>query len=199
MAKELKANGGCDSIEQKTSTVYKAAFVKTNKSLHKSEVDDNLSGTTGVTLLVKGDVLYVGNVGDSRAIVATEVNGKPKFSALSMDQTPFRKDERDRLRAKGAQIMTLDQIEGNEPLHDSWGGETGEEIDEIGDPPRVWDSTLERPGCAFTRSIGDMVAEKVRESVMVYRCLLYCCNVVLCFVCCLTLNSAIFLTPSLLP
>ncbi|CAE7689181.1 unnamed protein product, partial [Symbiodinium microadriaticum] len=29
----------------------------------------------------------------------------------------------------------------------------------VGDPPRVWDHTLERPGCAFTRSIGDNVAE----------------------------------------
>ena len=25
--------------------------------------------------------------------------------------------------------------------------------------PRVWDESLERPGCAFTRSLGDSVAE----------------------------------------
>ena len=55
--------------------------------------------------------------------------------------------------------MTLDQIEGNEEIHENWGTELGEEIDEVGDPPRVWDHTLERPGCAFTRSIGDNVAE----------------------------------------
>ena len=30
-----------------------------------------------------------------------------------------------------------------------------------GDPPRVWDATLEKPGCAFSRSIGDNVAKKV--------------------------------------
>lgn len=30
-----------------------------------------------------------------------------------------------------------------------------------GDPPRVWDASLERPGCAFTRSLGDNVAEQV--------------------------------------
>lgn len=30
-----------------------------------------------------------------------------------------------------------------------------------GDPPRVWDNTLEKPGCAFSRSIGDNVAKKV--------------------------------------
>jgi hypothetical protein len=30
-----------------------------------------------------------------------------------------------------------------------------------GDPPRVWDATLEKPGCAFTRSFGDAVAKEV--------------------------------------
>ena len=57
--------------------------------------------------------------------------------------------------------MTLDQIEGLEDIHENWGMELGEEIDEVGDPPRVWDGTLERPGCAFTRSLGDHVAEMV--------------------------------------
>lgn len=57
--------------------------------------------------------------------------------------------------------MTLDQIEGLEEIHENWGMELGEEIDEVGDPPRVWDATLERPGCAFTRSLGDHVAEMV--------------------------------------
>lgn len=30
---------------------------------------------------------------------------------------------------------------------------------QVGDPPRVWDDTLEKPGCAFTRSIGDAVGK----------------------------------------
>lgn len=161
-AKELKSNGGTSALDgSKLNNILTSAFVKVNKSLHKSKVDDSLSGTTGITMTLKGDMLHVANVGDSRAIIASDINGTPKFSSLSSDQTPFRKDERERLKLKGAQIMTLDQIEGNEPLHENWGAETGEEIDEVGDPPRVWDSTLERPGCAFTRSIGDAVAEKV--------------------------------------
>jgi len=57
--------------------------------------------------------------------------------------------------------MTLDQIQGAEELHEDWGVNLGEELDDMGDPPRVWDSTLERPGCAFTRSLGDQVAEDV--------------------------------------
>ncbi len=57
--------------------------------------------------------------------------------------------------------MTMDQIEGNEPIHENFGTDLGEEIDEGGDPPRVWDATLEKPGCAFSRSIGDAVAKEV--------------------------------------
>ena len=33
------------------------------------------------------------------------------------------------------------------------------QIDVGGDPPRVWHPTRRLPGCAFTRSIGDSVAE----------------------------------------
>lgn len=32
---------------------------------------------------------------------------------------------------QGARIMTLEQIEGNEPIHENWGAETGDEIDEV--------------------------------------------------------------------
>jgi hypothetical protein len=35
----------------------------------------------------------------------------------------------------------------------------GEDIDEGGDPPRVWSAHGNYPGTAFTRSIGDRVAE----------------------------------------
>lgn len=80
--------------------VYTRAFMKTNKALHKSDIDDSLSGTTGVTIIVKGDILYVANVGDSRAIIASDIDGKVKYSPLSSDQTPFRKDERERLKRK---------------------------------------------------------------------------------------------------
>ena len=161
LAKELADNGGLPILKTpKMTAVYTQAFVKTNKLLKKSPIDDSLSGTTGVTILLNGDTLYVGNVGDSRAIIASEgPNEKLVYSPLSSDQTPFRKDERERLKKRGAVIMTIEQIEGNEEVHENWG--SGENVDESGDPPRVWDSTLEKPGCAFTRSIGDSVAEKI--------------------------------------
>lgn len=57
--------------------------------------------------------------------------------------------------------MTMDQIEGYEPIHENYGTGLGDEIDQGGDPPRVWDATLEKPGCAFSRSIGDAVGKSV--------------------------------------
>jgi len=166
LAKELRAAGGTRALDgPNMNKLYTNTFVKTNRMLKASPIDDSLSGTTGISIIVKGEKLYVGNVGDSRAIIATDVDGKLKYSALSSDQTPFRKDERERLKLKGARIFTIDQIDGHEPIHENWGngdGETGDEIDEAsGDPPRVWDKTLEKPGCAFTRSLGDSVAEAI--------------------------------------
>ena len=166
LAKELRAAGGTKALDSPNmNKLYTNTFLKTNRLLKASPIDDTLSGTTGISVIVKGEKLYVGNVGDSRAIIATDVNGQLKYSALSSDQTPFRKDERERLKLKGARIFTIDQIDGHEPIHENWGngdGETGDEIDEAsGDPPRVWDKTLEKPGCAFTRSLGDSVAESI--------------------------------------
>ena len=95
----MESAGGLNSLNgPKMEEVYTKAFVKTNVTMNKSDIDDSLSGTTGVTILQQGDRLLVGNVGDSRAIIATAVDGKLKYSPLSNDQTPYRKDERERLK-----------------------------------------------------------------------------------------------------
>jgi hypothetical protein len=58
--------------------------------------------------------------------------------------------------------MSMDQIEGVEPIHENWGDlNLGEEIDEGGDPPRIWSPHGAYPGTAFTRSFGDMYAEEL--------------------------------------
>lgn len=81
---------------------------------------------------------------------------------LSEDQTPYRRDERDRLKAAGARVCSIDQMEGKEPMHENWGEVTlGVDIDEHGDPPRVWLQDHDYPGTAFSRSLGDSVGEDV--------------------------------------
>ena len=77
---------------------------------------------------------------------------------LSFDQTPFRGDECERVKLAGARVLTVDQVEGiTDPSVQSW----GKEEDGDGDPPRVWVQDGVYPGTAFTRSLGDSVAEKI--------------------------------------
>ena len=88
--------------------------------------------------------------------------GRILATPLSRDQTPYRKDERERLKRKGAIIMSHDQMEGHVPMHEDWGDMVlGKDVDIQGDPPRVWVKGKDYPGTAFTRSIGDSLAEDI--------------------------------------
>jgi len=136
-----------------------AAFLLTNSQLHAdSLLDDTMSGTTAITILVRGRTIYVANTGDSRAVIA-ERRGKEVVAVdLSIDQTPFRNDELERVKNCGARVMTMDQIEGlKNPDVQCWSTEE----DDDGDPPRLWVQNGMYPGTAFTRSIGDSIAESI--------------------------------------
>lgn len=157
------------------------AHVDVNRGLHKNpKIDDTLSGTTAISIYFHGgkrNRITISNVGDSRAVLGTthhrvahsstsaSQNKSLKALPLSRDQTPYRKDERQRVKAAGARVLSLDQLEGLEPILDGQSEahdddfELGEDLDEGGDPPRVWHPTGDYPGTAFTRSIGDSVAE----------------------------------------
>ncbi|WVZ14197.1 hypothetical protein V8G54_011763 [Vigna mungo] len=135
-----------------------AAFLATNSQLHADVLDDSMSGTTAITVLVRGRTIFVANSGDSRAVIA-ERRGKEIVAVdLSIDQTPFRSDELERVKLCGARVLTLDQIEGlKNPDVQCWGTEEGDD----GDPPRLWVPNGMYPGTAFTRSIGDSIAETI--------------------------------------
>lgn len=137
---------------------YTSAFLATNEELHESEIDDSMSGTTAITVLVIGGSLYVANVGDSRAVLAVNENNRILAEDLSHDQTPFRKDECDRVKLCGARVLSVDQVEGlKDPNIQTWGTEETEG----GDPPRLWVPNGMYPGTAFTRSVGDSTAESI--------------------------------------
>ena len=154
-SKQLKAGA---SKQQAMSRSH----VTTNRALAASPIDDQQSGTTAVTMYLDGRDLLVSNVGDSRVMLGTvDASGKLTARALSTDQTPYRRDERERVKKYGARVMTADQIDGVEPIHENWDCKLGDEIDDGGDPPRIWAQDQEYPGTAFTRSIGDSLAESL--------------------------------------
>lgn len=136
-----------------------AAYLATNSQLHAdTTIDDSMSGTTSITVLVRGRTLYVANAGDSRAVIAEKRDDDLVAVDLSIDQTPFRTDELERVKECGARVLTLDQIEGlKNPDVQCWGTEEGDD----GDPPRLWVQHGMYPGTAFSRSIGDSVAESI--------------------------------------
>ncbi|XP_048130032.1 probable protein phosphatase 2C 35 [Rhodamnia argentea] len=137
---------------------YSSAFVRTNHELHDSEIDDTMSGTTAITVLVVGDKLLVANVGDSRAVIALKVGDRVLAENLSSDQTPFRRDEYERVKLCGATVLSQDQLDGlKDPDIQTWGDE------ESGgsDPPRLWVQNGRYPGTAFTRSVGDSTAGRI--------------------------------------
>ncbi|OVA04419.1 Protein phosphatase 2C (PP2C)-like domain [Macleaya cordata] len=137
---------------------YNSAFLATNSELHDSDIDDTMSGTTAITVLVSGDTIFVANVGDSRAVIAMKNGDRVIAEDLSCDQTPFRKDEYERVKLCGARVLTADQVEGlKDPDIQNW----GDEESDGGDPPRLWVQDGLYPGTAFTRSLGDSTAEKI--------------------------------------
>ncbi|EIE18302.1 protein serine/threonine phosphatase 2C, partial [Coccomyxa subellipsoidea C-169] len=137
---------------------FRETMAECNEQLHASSIEDGLSGTTAIACLVRGRTIYVANVGDSRAVLAERVDGQLIARPLSHDHTPFREDECERVKQYGARILTLDQLEGvKDPAVQCWS--TEEEDD--GDPPRLWAPNALYPGTAFTRSIGDSLAEQI--------------------------------------
>nr|XP_029124141.1 probable protein phosphatase 2C 35 isoform X3 [Elaeis guineensis] len=135
---------------------FNSAFFAANSELHDSEIDDTMSGTTAIAVLVGGDTLFVANVGDSRAVAGVWNGQRVVAEDLSSDQTPFRKDEYERVRRCGARVLSVDQVEGvKDPAIQSWGMESD------GDPPRLWVQNGMYPGTAFTRSVGDSTAESI--------------------------------------
>ncbi|KAK1436027.1 hypothetical protein QVD17_01802 [Tagetes erecta] len=150
-----------DTLTEDPAKAFNSAFSITNSELHNnSEIDDSMSGTTAITVLVVGDKIFVANVGDSRAVISLKEGDHGHIVAqdLSQDQTPFRNDECERVKECGARVLSVDQVEGvKDPTVQSW----GDEENAGSDPPRLWMKNGMYPGTAFTRSVGDSIAEKI--------------------------------------
>ena len=96
---------------------------------------------------------------DTELSYSTDVDtreGEIRPIPLTRDQTPYRKDERERVKQCGAEVRSLDghKIDWGDVVH-------GETVNIEGDPPRLWVEGKDYPGTAFTRSLGDKSAEAI--------------------------------------
>ncbi|XP_033106084.1 TGF-beta-activated kinase 1 and MAP3K7-binding protein 1-like [Anneissia japonica] len=74
-------------------------------------------GTTAVVCLIHKEKLYLGNVGDSRALLVTRVNGKLNVKQISTDHNTSNEDELLRLKQLGLDTQKLSkgrQLGGHE-------------------------------------------------------------------------------------
>ena len=117
---------------------------RTVEVVENSDIDLMFSGSTLVTILIRGNKLWCGNIGDSRAIIGNKDKNERWYPVeISYDQKPSRPDEAARIRNAGGVVRQFQSNSG-----ESYG------------PLRVWSIQKNVPGLAMTRSIGDIASKQ---------------------------------------
>jgi serine/threonine protein phosphatase PrpC len=78
-----------------------SAFVEANTALMVTDIRYMKSGTTCVVVYMKGNKCWVANCGDSRAVMASLVDGHVIAENLTRDHKPDDVDEEARIREWG--------------------------------------------------------------------------------------------------
>ena len=112
------------------------ACEKTAMSLQNSSIDTYVSGTTMTGIICAGNQCWSINIGDSRIVGCTKTGAMYKAVDLTVDQTPNRPDEQERIIRCGGRVF-------------EWG------------VSRIWLSNVDMPGLAMSRSFGDFAGESV--------------------------------------
>ncbi|KAK8481839.1 hypothetical protein V6N12_000587 [Hibiscus sabdariffa] len=128
--------------------IWKHSYLKTCASVdqeleHYRKIDSFLSGTTALTIVRQGDLIFVANVGDSRAVLATTSDdGTLVPVQLTVDFKPNL--PREYLTILSEEAERIIQCNGRVfCLHDEPGVH------------RVWLPDEESPGLAMSRAFGD--------------------------------------------
>ncbi|KAJ3676115.1 hypothetical protein LUZ60_003527 [Juncus effusus] len=127
--------------EKKTQfNLWKQSCVIASETVDKKlgqnrKIDTYFSGTTALTLVKQGDFMIIANVGDSRAVLATESdNGNLVPIQLTVDFKPNLPQEVERINQCRGRVYCLPDEPG---MH------------------RLWRPDNESPGLAMSRAFGD--------------------------------------------
>ena len=93
------------------TTVLEEIHLMTHKQLMDDPgIDESLSGSTAVSLIIKGKQCYISNLGDSTCIIGScTTDGIMTSKTMCSAHTPLREDERDRILNAGGLLMTLSE------------------------------------------------------------------------------------------
>ncbi|CAI0549848.1 unnamed protein product [Linum tenue] len=142
-SKRLEDGGDLDkdgSTEEKLDSLWREAFMKSYKAMDKElkshpNLDCFCSGSTAVTIVKQGSNLFMGYIGDSRAIMGSkDSNDSMVAIQLTVDLKPDLPREAERIkRCKGRVFALQDEPEVS----------------------RVWLPFDDAPGLAMARAFGD--------------------------------------------
>ncbi|XVE63096.1 hypothetical protein DITRI_Ditri06bG0172300 [Diplodiscus trichospermus] len=120
--------------------IWKHSYVKTCAAVDQEleqyrKIDSFYSGTTALTIVRQGDLIYVANIGDSRAVLATTSDdGNLVPVQLTVDFKPNLPQEAERIIQCKGRVFCLRDEPG---LH------------------RIWLPHEDSPGLAMSRAFGD--------------------------------------------
>jgi serine/threonine protein phosphatase PrpC len=129
-------------------TRLKSGIIESYHQIHqelklRSQIDITFSGTTAISVLIRGRQLFCMNCGDSRAILGRVTRTGWTSVALSNDHKPDLAEEKQRILSKNGRV-------------DSYRDSNGKALG----PARVWLNDEDIPGLAMSRSIGDEIATR---------------------------------------
>ncbi|XP_065852639.1 probable protein phosphatase 2C 73 [Euphorbia lathyris] len=120
--------------------IWKHSYLKTCASIDQEleqlrKIDTIHSGTSALTIVRQGEILFVANVGDSRAVLATTSDdGNLMPVQLTIDFKPNLPQEAERIVECKGRVFCLEDEPG---VH------------------RIWLPDVESPGLAMSRAFGD--------------------------------------------
>eukprot|EP01083_Nonionella_stella_P066512 175191_1 len=148
MDRKLREKGQLDkNPSEEDPELIKDAF-KEAYIAHEQHLNDHCrrqavtSGTTNISVMIRGNRLYCANVGDCRAVISN--GGRPED--LSRDHKPSDKAEKKRIESAGGTVSKSTR------LVPRWFGCLGGQVEKGVGAQRMWPG-----GFAVTRSFGDIL------------------------------------------
>jgi serine/threonine protein phosphatase PrpC len=126
----------------RTKETLKQTYRNLQSSLEIGGLDASHSGSTLVSVYIKGSALFCANVGDSRAVMGKQQGARWTAFPLSRDHKPDDAKEAERIHKANGVVHKFVTRKG-----------------EALGPYRVWGSDDNSPGLAMSRSLGDCIAQ----------------------------------------